>query len=542
MFMSKRISPLPLAKEASRRDFLKLGGALGAAAAFTASLAACSPAAQSNTAGASAGVDENKEIIAGISFPLSTGFDPLNASSATAQAADNHIFEGLVDLHPATRQAYLALASSDPKKVDDLTWEVALKQGATFHDGSPVTAEDVVYSFQRVLDPANKSLFAGFIPFISAVSKKDANTVSFKLSSPFAGFKERISVVKIVPKALVDTPEKAKAFDAKPVGSGPYKLVSAVQGDRIVFAKFDGYKGQYPARSKNMTWLLISDAAARVNSLPSRTQAIEDVPYLDVDTLKSKATVEAVQSFGLLFLMFNCAKAPFSDPRVRQALFYALDTEGIIKKALLGNARAATSYFPEGHPAYHKASTVYTLNPDKAKSLLADAGVSNLSVRLTSTQNSWIDKVVPLVKESWDAIGVKTTLDIVPSATVYSSQRTDGGDYDVVCASGDPSVFGNDADLLLSWYYRAGTWPKARYRWTGTPEYAKVQDLLSQAASAEASKAKDLQGQAIDIVAEQAPLYPVLHRKLPTAWDPTQLDGFQPLPTTGLSFLGVGRK
>lgn len=539
--MSNPISSLPLVKEASRRDFLKLSGAIGAAAAFTASLAACSPAAQTGS-GASAAGDENKEIVAGLSFPLSTGFDPINASAATAQAANNHIFEGLVDLHPATRQAYLALAASDPKQVDSLTWEVVLKQGATFHDGSPVTADDVVYSFQRVLDPANKSLFAGFIPFISAVSKKDAGTVSFKLSSPFAGFKERISVVKIVPKALVDTPAKAKAFDAKPIGSGPYKLVSATAGDRIVFAKFDSYKGQYPARSKSMTWLLISDAAARVSSIPSRTQAIEDVPYLDVASLKNKVTVESVQSFGLLFLMFNCAKAPFSDPRVRQALFYALDTDGIISKAMLGNAQAATSYFPQGHPAYHKASTVYTLNQDKAKSLLAEAGASNLSVRLTSTQNSWIDNVVPLIKESWDGIGVKTTLDILPSATVYSSQRTDGGDYDVVCASGDPSVFGNDADLLLSWYYRAGTWPKARYRWTNTPQYAQVQKLLADAAAADASTAKDLQGQVIDIVADQVPLYPVFHRKLPTAWDPTQLDGFQPLPTTGLSFLGVGRK
>ena len=540
--MSNPISSLPLVKEASRRDFLKLSGAIGAAAAFTASLAACSPATQTSSAGTSGAIDPTKEIVAGISFTLSGGFDPLQTSGATPFAANMHIFEGLVDLHPATRQAYLALAASDPKMVDDHHWEVALKQGATFHDGTPVTIDDVVYSFQRVLDPANKSLFAGFVPFIAKVSAKDANTVSFTLNSPFPGFKERIAVVKVVPKALVDTPAKAKAFDAKPVGSGPYKFVSATAGDRIVFSKFDGYKGQYPARSNSMTWLLVSDGAARVASLPSRTEAIEDVPYLSVDSLKSKVTVESIQSFGLLFLMFNCAKAPFNDVRVRQALFYALDTEGIISKALLGNATAATSYFPQGHPSYHKASTVYTLNQDKAKSLLAEAGASNLTVRLTSTQNSWIDTVVPLIKEGWDAIGVKTTLDIVPSATVYSAQRADGGNFDVVCASGDPSVFGNDGDLLLSWFYRAGTWPKSRYYWTQTPEYAKVQDLLTQAATADAGKAKDLQGQVIDIVAEQAPLYPVFHRKLPTAWDPAQLDGFQPLPTTGLSFLGVGRK
>lgn len=540
--MSNPISPL--VNDASRRNFLKLSGAIGAAAAFTASLAACSPGGTPASAVTSGGaVDPTKELVAGISFALSTGFDPIAASGATPQAANNHLFEGLVDLHPATRQAYLALAASDPKKVDDTHWEVEVKQGATFHDGTPVTVDDVVWSFNRTLDPASKSLFAGFIPFIKAVSTKDDKTVAFELKTPFAGFKERIAVVKVVPKALTDTAEKAKAFDAKPIGSGPYKFVSATKEDKIVFAKFDGYKGQYPARSNNMTWLLIADGSARVNSIPSRAQAIEDVPYLDIDSLKSKVTVEAVQSFGLLFLMFNTAKAPFSDKRVRQALFYATDAQSVINKALLGNATPATSYLPKNHPAYHQAATQYSYNPDKAKQLLSDAGASNLTLRLTSTQNSWIDKCMPLIKENWDAIGVKTTLDIVPSATVYSAQRADGGgDFDVVCASGDPSVFGNDADLLLSWFYRAGVWPTARYRWTGTPEYKQVQDLLAQAASADAAKAKDLQGQIIDLVAEQVPLYPLFHRKLPTAWDPTQLDGFQPLPTTGLSFIGVGRK
>ncbi|GAB2742405.1 ABC transporter substrate-binding protein [Sinomonas soli] len=542
--MKNPIANLPLADDASRRSFLKLSGVLGAAAAISASVAACSPVSQTSSSGStgSASADPTKELVAGISFALSSGFDPGTASGATPVAANNHIFEGLVDLHPATRKPYLALAASDPKKVSDTSWEVELKQGATFHDGSPVTVDDVVWSFKRILDPALKSLFAGFLPFLKDVAKKDDKTVAFTLKTPFAEFAQRIAVVKVVPKALTDTAAKAKAFDAKPVGSGPYKFVSAAANDKIVFAKFDGYKGQYPARANSMTWLLISDGTARVNSIPSRTQAIEDVPYLDIDSLKSRATVQAVQSFGQLFLMFNCAKAPFSDKRVRQALHYALDTDSIIKKALLGNAKAATSYFQEGHPDYTKASTQYTYDPGKAKQLLQEAGVSDLSLRVTSTQNSWIDPIMPLVKENWDAVGVKTTLDIAPTATVYSAQRADGGDYDVVCASGDPSVFGNDGDLLLSWFYRPGTWMKTRARWAGAPEFAQIQTLLDQAAQSDAAKAKGLHAQVVDIIAEQAPLYSVFHRQLPTAWDEKQLLDFQPLPTTGVSFIGVGHK
>ena len=123
-------------------------------------------------------------------------------------------------------------------------------------------------------------------------------------------------MVKVVPKALANFPlgsEQLKAFDAKPVGTGPYKLISAVKDDKIVFEANPDYNGPMPALAKGMTWLLLSDAAARVTAMQSgRVQAIEDVPYLDIDGLKSKATVESVQSFGLLFLMFNCTKAPFA--------------------------------------------------------------------------------------------------------------------------------------------------------------------------------------------------------------------------------------
>ena len=109
---------------------------------------------------------KGKTIEAGIAYPLSTGFDPMTSSGASPYAANLHIFEGLVDLHPATREPYLALAGKEPEQVDEKTWRITLREGATFHDGAPVTTEDVVYSFNRIMDPANKSLFVMFIDFI----------------------------------------------------------------------------------------------------------------------------------------------------------------------------------------------------------------------------------------------------------------------------------------------------------------------------------------------------------------------------------------
>ncbi|PYI69853.1 peptide ABC transporter substrate-binding protein [Arthrobacter livingstonensis] len=539
--MSNSLQNLPL-NQASRRTFLKAAGVLGTATAFTATLAACGGPSKSTAKGAANTGTVNKDlsIEAGISYSLSTGFDPMSSSGATPLAANLHIFEGLVELHPATREPYNALAASDPKKIDDKTYQVTIRDGAKFHDGSAVTTDDVVYSFERVLDPANAALFAQFIFFIDSVKKVDAKTVEFKLNTPFSGFGPRISVVKVVPKALAAKDQKA--FDANPVGTGPYKFVSAAKDDKIVFARNDAYNGPKPALAKDMTWFLLADASARVTAMQSgRVQAIEDVPYLDVDALKNKVDVESVQSFGLLFLMFNLSKAPFDKKEVRQALHYALDKESIIKTAMLGNATAASSYFQPTHPAYQKASTVYGFDAAKAKSLLASAGVTNLKLTLTTTDTAWVKDVAPLIKKNWDAIGVNTTLESLASAAVYAPDKVGGLKYDVVAAPGDPSVFGNDADILLSWFFRGDTWAKNRFAWSGSAEYKEVQTKLNAAVAASDADAKVLYKEIVDIIADAVPLYPIFHRKLPTAWDGKKLKGFQPLPTTGVAFIGVGR-
>ena len=255
----------------SRRHFMKLLAGVGAGFAFSSTLGTFTNKAFAAPAAGSA-------IEAGIAYPISTGFDPLTSSGASSMAANLHIFEGLVDLHPATRQPYLALAAKEPEQKDETTYHITLREGAKFHDGTPVTTEDVVYSFERVLDPAKASLFAQFIPFIESVKALDDKVVEFKLKYPFALFKERLTIVKIVPKHAVEAGQAA--FDAKPIGSGPYKFVSATKDDRIVFEGFDGYNGAYPALVSKMTWFLLSDDAARVTAQESgRVQAIESVPY-----------------------------------------------------------------------------------------------------------------------------------------------------------------------------------------------------------------------------------------------------------------------
>ena len=192
-----------------------------------------------------------------------------------------------------------------------------------------------------------------------------------------------------------------------------------------------------------------------------------------------------------MFLMFNCNKAPFNNKLVRQALHYGLDKDAIIKKALFGNAKAASSYFQEGHPDYVKAKNVYGYDAKKAEDLLKEAGVTSLEFELLTTDTAWVKDVAPLILESWNKIpGVKVTVKSLQSGALYTD-RVGAGDYSVVAAPGDPSVFGNDADLLLSWFYSGDTWMEKRAYWA-TPERAKLQELMAKAAqAAEARRQED---------------------------------------------------
>ena len=486
-----------------------------------------------------AATDPDATIQAAIAYGLSGTFDPLSASGAVTQAVNWHIFEALVDLDPVTREPYAALAAKMPASEDGLTYVIQLRDGAVFHNGDPVTADDVVHSFERVLDPNSKSLFRSFVSFVDKVEAVSANTVKITTKFPFDLFNKRLGSVKIVPRTVVAG--DAEAFGKQPIGSGPYKLISAVPEAEIVFQRNDAYTGPRPALAKDMVWKLIADPTARVNALTSGTvMAIEDVPYIDADAVAAAATLKKAQSFGLLFAMFNTSAKPFDDVRVRQAFFYALNMDKIIGTGMLDNATAATSFLPETHPNYHQASTVYSYDPEKAKALLAEAGTPALDITLMSTDHGWVKDVAPIIKESLDAVGFNTTLDIGQSGGQYT--KVDAGNMQVMIAPGDPSVFGNDPDILMQWWYGDNVWPKDRYRWADSAEYKTLTATLNDALRLKGDEQQAKWNSAFDLISKEVPLYPLFHRQLPTAWDAERLESFAPVPTTGLSFLGVGVK
>lgn len=523
----------------NRRGFL----GLGAAASFVAALSACSDNTKTaSTSGASAGASAAAgTITAGISYELgTTGYDPMKATGALPLAVNWHTMEGLTDLHPATREVYAALGADLPKKVDDTTYEVKLRDGAVFHDGAKVTADDVVFSFNRVQDPANKSLYNAFIPFLDKVEKKDDTTVTIKLKYAFSLVAERLSVVKIVQKAGVE--KDAKAYDMNPVGTGPYKMTdNGAKSQKVVFEAFDKYTGKHPAKAKTMTWNVMPDDATRTNALQSGTvQAIDAVPAANLSALASAKKVSAEQGFGLVFAMFNCGSAPMDNVKNRQAIMYALDYDKICKTGMADLATPATAFVQKEHPSYKQAKVTYPGKQSEAKKLLAETGLKK--VRVLASNHGWFAAVRPMIKESLEAVGLEVAYEEKKSADVYATIDGKPEAYDIVIAPGDPSVFGDDVDLLLRWWYAGDTWTDARMHWKGQDSYKQVQTLLDEAGKLTGDEQKAKWQQVFDIVAENVPLYPIFHRKSPSGWDDKTLTGFQPLKVTGLSFVDVATK
>lgn len=467
--------------------------------------------------------------------------NPIGTSSGVFLAAGWHVFEGLYELNMHTYRAECGLAADAPVQIDDLEYEVTLREDTVFSDGSPLTSADVVNAFER---NGESDLYGAFLSFITAVSAPDERTVRFKLNAPMGSvLQERLALVRVFPATLTD-----EELATKPVGSGPwcYETINAADGGRISFTANHRYTGPWPATCERMEWSVLLDDTRRTDELIDKdVMVMEAAPVVRAEELADAgATVEWVPGFNLPFLMFNCEKPPFDDVRVRQALLYAIDVDSLIGTYMAGHARAATSLLPDYFRHYHRAATIYSYDPEKARKLLAEAGVDELALTLRANDN-WVSTLAPAIAEDWKAVGVTAEVVLLDTTALFADLSTEPEPgtllpFDVVLSPGDPSCFGNDADLIISWWYGDNVWTRARSRWATTPAFAEVAELLAEARSKTSEdEQQPLWNQCFDIIAAEVPLYPLFHRETATAWWTAQLDDYDPISATGLNFLGT---
>ena len=485
------------------------GAALTAAAAMV--LTACGGGGSSTgSGGTDASGGPKGTVTAGVAYET-TDYGPIT-TSALGMGANWQVLEGLYRFNMADYSVSPALAAGDPVKVSDTEYEVSLREG-----------------------------YRQFFTFVDSVSAKDDSTVTITLQHPFANLKERFVNVRVVPSSMDED-----SLKAKPIGSGPYKY-EAITATEITAVPNENYTGNEPAKVATLKWQALKDDSARLAAAIGGTvDVMEAVPASTQDQLKSVGwNVESKPGYGNPFMMFNTRKAPFDKPEVRRAFLKAIDKQKLISSALDGQAVEATSFLPEANPAYKKPATDLSYDKAAATKLLSDAGVSGLEINLVTTDHPWVLNLVPQIKSDLEALGVKVNHTQMASSDLYSNVAdVDSPSYDVILAPGDPSVFGVDPGIIISWWNGDNVWTKKRDGWQESdPEsFAKLQSIMDEAVQLEGDAAKAKWGEAQDLLAEKTVLYPLVFRNMITGSNPKKVDGFQAISSTGLQLLGVSAK
>lgn len=516
----------------------RLAAVVAATGALALVVSGCSAGPQSSTSVGAEKASGHLEVAIG--YNNNSSWDPLNTGSAFAMSAQNHIYEGLWDSSPVDRKPYAALASALPEDPTSLEWTVDIREDAAFSDGEPVTADDVVFSVDRVLS-ADKPVIttAFFSSWLDSAEKVDDDTVVLHLKYAFPYALDRFSILKIMPAHVFEgQPDEFYADAANQIGSGPFEITSTEPTSFTAFKLNTDYNGPLAPKVESMQWNVSVDAAARTSLLTSGVSGVQiadNIPQDAIETLEGAGLeVEGADSMNMLGLAFNTSKAPFDDKNVRQALRMAIDTQKLIDVSIAGQGTPPSSFLQESSPYYNKAATQYDYNPKKAKELLDNAGVSGLSVTLMSTNISWTAAAVNAIKQDWEAIGVNTTLDVVETAT-FNSRVAAGDPVDALTFSGNPNQFGTDADLNVRWFYSSTNTFMTWNKWSETPEYAALDKVLTAAEQADSVEVTDAKmNDALDTIADEGVIYPVMHMKLFSAWDPKKVSGVKALNIPGV--------
>lgn len=355
------------------------------------------------------------------------------------------IFDTLV-LQDETQKLVPGLAESW-KALNDTTWEFKLRKGVKFHDGSPFTAADVVFSMARPAKvPNSPSPFTLFTRSFSEVKVVDDFTVQFITKAPAPLLPTDVSRVAIMSSkaAKADVAEgmttEALGKGEGLVGTGAYKFVEWQRGNRIVFAANKDYWGDKPKWEK-VTYRPMSNDAARVAALlAGDVDMIENPPPADLKKLRENPNVKISQAVSnrLIYIHLDSFstpatagisdvtdKNPLKDVRVRKALSMAINREAITSRIMEGLGQPTGDFLPSPMFGTRKDAKPEAYNADAAKKLLADAGYPNgFSITLGTPNNRYINdaEVAQAVASQWTRIGVKTKVDAT-TATVFFKNR-----------------------------------------------------------------------------------------------------------------------
>lgn len=515
-----------------RRDLLRAASLLGAVT-LGGGLAACGTGSSGQAAGQTPGALGTFTAALTAPFPnLEPSVIPYAGAIASSWLWGERLYR--VDHFAPRSELIPELAVGMPEEVSPTLRRVTLREGVTFHDGSPLTAEDVVFTFDWIRNPDTGSLWPQFLGFLGAVRAVSDLEVEFELTVPTTLLAARLVLVPIRPRTAT------VPFELQPIGTGPYRVATAASDQTIVLEPFEAYNGSAPPAYEQVELTRVADANARVSGLRSGQFAmIEDVPagaFQELDSAGAGVRVEAVDSYAWTVLYFNCGRPPFDDVRVRQAVMHAIDRDGIARAAFFGLAEPAwTGFISPEHPEFTEPETVHRFDPDHARELLADAGYGEEPIPIDLIYHSdyeFVPSQLPIVEQNLRDIGFEPNL--VPLEFSAADARMVEGDYHLTLnGPADWSLFAADLEFLLRGSFTGFVTTNMSY-WTGA-EAAEVQQLLDEAVAAPDETARhELLATAQNLVQQEVPIGALFHKQQLTGWTDQLGDEYQPLPTAGV--------
>ena len=361
----------------------------------------------SNEPAAQPAADHPNEITVGIAQDLDESLDPHKAVAAGTKEVMFNVFEGLMkptpegDLIPAVAEKY---EISD----DQLTYTFTIRDGIKFHNGDPVTAEDVGESLARCKNGGDGIFEVEAFSNIQHMETADSRSISITLGEPDSEFLSYLTAAVL--------PAGYDGQDTAPVGTGPFKFVSRAAQDNIVLERFDDYWGEKAYLDK-VTYKIIENADSILMSLQSgAVDLFAHLTSTQVAQLGDEFNIEEGTMNLVQAMYLNHAEKPFDDVRVRQALCYAIDRQQILDLAFDGyGSLIGSSMYPAFGKYFDDSLTnYYTYDVEKAKALLADAGYPDgfaMTITVPSNYQPHLDTAQVIV-EQLKQVGI--TAEILP--------------------------------------------------------------------------------------------------------------------------------
>ena len=380
------------------------------------------------------------------------GLDPGQALGLHTLRVTHEMFDTLVATPDDSTEVVPGLAESWQVSPDGLAWTFKLRKGVRFHDGTPLDAAAVKFTFDRVIDPNHPhaksgkwSFVTGYLSSVKSVEVMDPLTVRLALKYPTSSLLALLALPNcaiVSPTAFAKAPEN---FNFQPVGSGRYRFDSWERGSKLVLRRNDDYWG-VKAKPQTLVYRGIPEANARVTELlTSGVDLILPIPPDFVARLEKTREVTVHKKTGLTvwYVGFNVEKKPFTDKKVRQAFNHAVNKDAIVRDILKGTGIPATGPLLPGTWAHEPNVRKYPYDPAAAKKLLAEAGYANgLEVEFWVPESgSGMQSPVEMstvIQANLAAIGVKANLKTFEWGSYLGKVRSDA-----------PAMF------ALSWFLKS---------------------------------------------------------------------------------------